>query len=447
MAEAVDRDREYVLRLAREHEVRFIRLWFTDILGFLKSFAISIEELETALFEGHMFDGSSIEGFTRIEESDMFALPDPSTFQLLPWRPRERGAVARMFCDIVTPDGAPYEGDPRCVLRRNLQRAAERGYTFYVGAEFEFFYFQDSKAPPETLDRGSYFDLTPLDIASDLRRDTVLTLEEMGIGVDYSHHEVGPSQHEVDLRYDHALTMADNAMTYRLVVKEVALKHGVYATFMPKPIFGKHGSGMHTHMSLFQGERNLFYDPADRYGLSAECKGFIAGLLRHVPEITLVLNQWVNSYKRLVRGYEAPLYLSWALTNRSDLIRIPRTKPGREHTTRIELRSPDPACNPYLAFACMLAAGLAGVEGGYEQPPPVEENVFEMSPTEREARGIGSLPSDLNEAIKLAEGSELMRATLGDHVFEKFIENKKLEWERYKAHVTDYELETYLPVL
>jgi len=442
-----DRDKEFVLNQARELDVRFIRMWFTDILGFLKSFAITIEELETALYEGHLFDGSAIEGFARIEESDMFAVPDPTTFCVLPWRPRDGGAVARMFCHINLPDGTPYPGEPRYVLRRTLEGAAAKGYTFYVGLEFEHYYFQSSETPLKKLDRGTYFDLTPLDVASDMRRDTVLTLEAMGIGVEYSHHEAGPSQHEIDLRYGDALTMADNAMTYRLVVKEVAIRHGVYATFMPKPLPDANGSGMHTHLSLFQGRENLFYDAKKKDGLSDQCLSFIAGMLKHVPEITLVLNQWVNSYKRLVPGYEAPVYLSWAHKNRSDLIRIPSNRKGRTQDTRLELRSPDPACNPYLAFACILAAGMEGIETGYPPVPPVEENVFKLSPSERERRGIQALPGDLNEAIKLAERSELLRRVFGEPLFGKFIENKKLEWERYRAHVTDYELGAYLPLL
>jgi len=352
-----------------------------------------------------------------------------------------------MFCNITLPDGSPYPGDPRHVLRRALEAAAAQGYTFYVGVEFEHYYFQSAEPPLKKLDRGTYFDLTPLDVASDMRRDTVLTLEAMGIGVEYSHHEVGPSQHEIDLRYGDALAMADNAMTYRLVVKEVALRHGVYATFMPKPLPDTNGSGMHTHLSLFQGAENVFHDSAKPDGLSAECLAFIAGLLRHTPEITLVLNQWVNSYKRLVPGFEAPVYLSWAHKNRSDLIRIPTNRKGRPSDTRVELRSPDPACNPYLAFACMLAAGIEGIERGYPPLPPVEENVFELSPAERERRGIGRLPGDLNEAIKLAEGSALLRRVFGDTLFEKFLQNKKLEWERYRSHVTDYELASYLPIL
>jgi glutamine synthetase len=443
-----DRDeaKEYVLKMAKEHDVKFIRLWFTDILGMLKSFAITVEELEGALEEGMGFDGSSIQGFARIDESDMVALPDPDTFQLLPWRPREHRAVARMFCDILRPGGKPFEGDPRYVLKQNLKRAADMGYTYYVGPELEYFYFQDSKGT-QGLDEGGYFDLTPLDAAMDLRRDTVLTLEEMGIGVEYSHHEVATSQHEIDMRYTDALTMADSVMTYRLVVKQIALSHGVYATFMPKPVFGINGSGMHVHQSLFKGERNAFFDEKDEYNLSKVAKYFIAGLLKHAPEITAVNNQWVNSYKRLVPGYEAPVYLSWARRNRSDLVRVPEYRPGREKATRVEFRSPDPACNPYLAFSVMLAAGLEGIEREYEVPEPIEENVYEMTDEEREARGIGTLPASLLEAIMLAEKSEVVRKALGDHVFEAFITNKKIEWDDYRTQVTDYELNKYLPIL
>lgn len=440
-------DKEFVLKRAKDLDVKFIRLWFTDILGSLKSFAITVAELEEALESGMGFDGSSIEGFARIDESDMIAMPDPSTFVLLPWRPKERNAVARMFCDIYTPDGQPYEGDPRYVLKRNLQRAAQIGYTYYVGPELEYFYFKSSEGVPQPLDYGGYFDLTPLDAASDLRRETVLALEEMGIGVEYSHHEVANSQHEIDLRYTDALTMADSAMTYRLVVKEVAMSNGVYATFMPKPMFGHNGSGMHVHQSLFKGDRNAFFDRDEKYHLSKVARHYIAGLLAHAPEITAVTNQWVNSYKRLVPGYEAPCYLSWALRNRSDLVRIPEYKPGRESSRRIEYRAPDPACNPYLAFSAMLAAGLDGIEKGLEPPPPVEENVYEMSDKERGKRGIGTLPSSLSEAIAIMEKSDLMRECLGDHVFESFIKNKKIEWDNYRVQITDYELKRYLPIL
>ena len=350
-----DKEKEKVLKMAKDNDVRFIRLWFTDILGVLKSFAITIEELETALDEGMGFDGSSIQGYARIDESDMIAKPDPNTFQLLPWRPKEN-AVARMFADIYEPDGTPYKGDPRWALKRNLKKAQDMGYTFNVGPELEYFYFKTPEKP-ETLDRGGYFDLIPLDYASDLRRETILSLEAMGIRVEYSHHEVAPSQHEIDLRYTDALSMADNAMTYRLVVKEVALRHGVYASFMPKPIFGQNGSGMHTHQSLFKGNKNAFYDSKDEFHLSKMGKAYTAGILKHAKEISAIMSQWVNSYKRLVPGYEAPVYISWARRNRSALVRVPMYKPGKEKATRIELRCPDPACNPYLAFAVMLGRG------------------------------------------------------------------------------------------
>ena len=437
--------KDYVLQMTKENNVKFIRLWFTDILGFLKSFAITVEELDGALTEGMGFDGSSIEGFARIDESDMVALPDPSTFQILPWRPKEPG-VGRMFCDILWPGGEPFDGDPRFVLKRNLKRAADMGLTFYVGPELEYFYFQNAESPVP-LDQGGYFDLTPPDIASDLRRDTVLTLEAMGIGVEYSHHEVAPSQHEIDLRYTDALTMADNVMTYRLVVKQIAQQHGVYATFMPKPIFGINGSGMHVHQSLFKGSRNAFFDAKDTYHLSPMAKNYTAGLLHHSKEITSVTSQWVNSYKRLVPGYEAPVYITWARRNRSDLVRVPEYKPGKENSTRIEYRSPDPACNPYLAFSVMLAAGLEGMEKGYKLPEPVEENVYEMTEEKRHQLGINTLPGSLQEALQITENSEVVRKALGEHVFNTFIKNKKIEWDRYRTQVTDYELKRYLPIL
>ena len=438
--------KERVLQMVKEHDVKFIGLWFTDILGFLKSFTITVEELDRALEEGMGFDGSSIEGFARIDESDMVAMPDPDTFQLIPWRPRERQAVARMFCDILKPGGEPFEGDPRYVLKRNLKRTSDLGYIFYVGPELEFFYFKDANGT-EPLDQGGYFDMTLLGASTDLKRETILTLEEMGVGIEYSHHEVAPSQHEIDMRYTDALTMADNVMTYRLVVKQVALSHGVYATFMPKPVFGINGSGMHVHQSLFKEGKNAFFDPNDEYHLSRTAKCYIAGLLKHAPEITSVTNQWVNSYKRLVPGYEAPVYLSWARRNRSDLIRVPEYRPGKENATRIEFRSPDPACNPYLAFSVMLAAGLEGIEQGYGVPEPVEENVYEMSSEERQRRGVDTLPGSIWEAIELTEKSELVREALGDHVFDAFIQNKKIEWNQYRTQVTEYELNKYLPVL
>ncbi len=446
MPNSIEEQKKAVLDQAKEHDVKFIRLWFTDILGMLKSFAITVEELEVAMEEGMGFDGSSIEGFARIDESDMVAMPDPTTFRMLPWRPREHRAVARMFCNIMRPGGEPFDGDPRYILKRNLKRAADMGYTFYVGPELEYFYFKDSTST-EPLDHGGYFDLTPRDAATDMRKQTVITLEEMGIGVEYSHHEVAPSQHEIDMRYTDALTMADNVMTYRMVVKEVAVSFGVHATFMPKPVYGINGNGMHVHQSLFKGEKNAFFDSGDPYHLSQEARYYIAGLLKHAPEITSVCNQWVNSYKRLVPGYEAPVYVSWARRNRSDLVRVPEYRPGREKSTRVEFRSPDPACNPYLAFGVMLAAGLEGIEKKYDVPPPVEENVYEMKEEERVRRNIGVLPASLLEAIQITEKSDIVRKALGNHVFDAFIQNKKIEWDRYRTQVTEYELEKYLPVL
>jgi glutamine synthetase len=437
--------KEDVLKLVNEHNVKFIRLWFTDIVGQLKSFAITSEELNEAFDEGMGFDGSSIKGYARIDESDMIAKPDPKTFQLIPWRPKEK-AVGRMFCDILNPDGTPYEGDPRYALKRNLNRLKEKGLTFYLGPELEFFYFEDSKGT-EVLDEGGYFDLTTLDAGSDLRRETVLTLEAMGIKVEYSHHEVAPSQHEIDLRYAEALEMADNVMTYRIAVKEIATKYGCYATFMPKPIFGQNGSGMHTHQSLFKGSQNAFYDANDKYYLSDLAKKYIAGILKHAPEITAFANQWVNSYKRLVPGYEAPVYMAWARRNRSALVRVPLYKPGKEKATRIELRSPDPACNPYLAFSVMLAAGLEGIEKGYELPEPVEKDIYELSAEEKADLGIGSLPGNLIQAIEKVEQSDMVRRALGDHIFNNFITSKKIEWNDYRTRVHPYELEKYLPIL
>ena len=391
------------------------------------------------------FDGSSIKGYARIDESDMIAKPDPATFQLIPWRPKEK-AVARMFCDILNPDGTPYEGDPRYALKRNLDRLKEKGYTLYLGPELEFLYFKDDKST-QVLDEGGYFDLTTLDAASDLRRETVLALEAMGIKVEYSHHEVAPSQHEIDLRYADALTMADNVMTYRVVVKEVATKYGCYATFMPKPIFGQNGSGMHTHQSLFKGDRNAFFDAKDKYFLSDIAKKYIAGLLKHAPEITMVCNQWINSYKRLVPGYEAPVYIAWARRNRSALVRVPLYKPGKEKATRIELRSPDPACNPYLAFSVMLAAGLEGIEKGYNLPEPVEKDIYHLSDEEKKKLGIKSLPGSLIEAVEITEKSEVLRKALGDHIFNNLITNKKVEWDNYRIRIHPYEIERYLPIL
>ncbi|MBL7074096.1 glutamine synthetase [candidate division KSB1 bacterium] len=437
--------KEGILKRVRDEKISFIRLWFTDILGQLKGFAITPRELEGALDHGMGFDGSSIEGFARIHESDLIAVPDPNTFVILPDEIEEM-STARMFCDLTTPEGKPYEGDPRYVLRRNLAKIEKKGYTFYVGPEIEYFYFEDSSSTG-TLDSGGYFDSSIIDKGTLLRKKSINALESMGIKVEYSHHEVAPSQHEIDLRYSDAFNMADYAITYRFVVKEIARRNGAYATFMPKPIYGVNGSGMHTHQSIFQGDKNLFFCADGEYHLSDFAKSYIAGLLTHIREITSILNQWVNSYKRLVGGYEAPVYLSWGQKNRSALVRVPRYRIGHEQATRVELRSPDSVCNPYLAFSVMLAAGMKGVESGYSLPPPVEENIFEMSPREKEALNIQSLPGNLYEAILETEKSELVREALGDHVFNKFIQNKKIEWDSYRSQVTTYELDKYLPIL
>ncbi len=455
---------QFLVRKAHEKNVKFIRIWFTDILGSLKSFAITIDNLDKALREGVGFDGSSIESFARAEEHDMIAIPDIKTFRVLPWRPQEN-AVARMFADIVHMDGRPFEGDPRYCLRRNLRMAARSGFTFYVGPEIEFFYFK-TPSQPEPLDEGGYFDLTPLDAGSDLRRETVLALEEMGIEVHSSHHEGAPSQHEIDLRYRDALTMADNTMTYRLVVKEIALKHNVYATFMPKPIEGENGSGMHVHQSLFStrpslfargfsrnskkrepAEANVFYDPRDRMRLSAFARHYVAGLLQHAREIALVTNQWTNSYKRLVAGYEAPTSVIWAQRNPSALVRIPLYKEGNPQAMRCELRSPDPACNPYLAFSVMLAAGLDGIRHKMKLPDPREENIFALSAQEKGRQGIESLPASLGEAIEISAGSGFLKETLGEHILTSLIENKKIEWDAYRRHISPFELKKHLATL
>ena len=438
--------REEVLAHVEERDVKFIRLWFTDILGQLKSFAITKEQLGAALDHGMGFDGSSITGFNAIEESDMVAMPDASTFAVLPYRPQEQ-AVARMFCDIQVPGGAPYEGDPRYVLRRAMERAKGMGFShFYLGPELEFFYFK-SPAGTETLDRGGYFDLTTLDAASDVRRETVLALEAMGIEVEYSHHEVGPSQHEIDMRYTDALQMADNVMTYRTVVKEVAHKHGYYATFMPKPLHDQNGNGMHTHQSLFQGDQNAFFDADDEFHLSPVAKSFIAGQLRHAREISCVFAQWVNSYKRLVPGYEAPVYIAWSRRNRSALIRVPVYTPGKEHATRAEIRCPDPACNPYLTFAALLHAGLDGIENGYELPAPMDTNLYDLSHAERLRAAIEALPESLGDAIELGAESELLLRAFGEHIHNRFVDIKRAEWDDYRVQVTPYELERYLPIM
>jgi len=437
---------EDVKALCAERDIRFIRLWFTDILGQLKSFSVGVDELDDA-FEGGMgFDGSSITGFNAIEESDMIAMPDPSTFAVLPWRPEEQG-VARMFCDIQTPERTPYEGDPRQVLRRAIARMEGMGFdTFNVGPELEYFLFKDSSGT-EVLDQGGYFDLTTLDAGSDVRRETVLALEQLGIHVEYSHHEVGPSQHEVDMRYAPALKMADDCMTYRITVKEYAMKYGWHATFMPKPLFGENGSGMHTHLSLFKDGRNAFYDENDPYFLSDIGKAFIAGQLRHAREMSAIFAQWVNSYKRLVPGYEAPVYVAWSRRNRSALVRVPLYHPGKEMATRMELRCPDPACNPYLTFAVLLQAGLEGIEQGYELPEPMEQNLYHLSPEDRQRMGIEQLPESLGEAVELAAASELVLRTLGEHTFNRFVEIKRREWEEYRLDVSQWELDRYLAIL
>jgi glutamine synthetase len=434
-----------IKKIVKDRNVSFIQFWFVDVLGILKSFHVAPSELEVGLEEGMGFDGSSIEGFARIEESDMIAKPDPTTFQFIPWRGTER-PVGRVFCDIMNPDGTPYDGDPRYALKRVLKKATDLGYTFYTGPELEFFYFENNCAPT-IIDKAGYFDARPIDRGSDIRRETIFAMQDMGIQVEYSHHEVAPSQHEIDMRYDEALAMADKTMTMRVLVKEVARQHGYYATFMPKPIFGENGSGMHVHQSLFAGSRNAFYDAGDKYHLSKIGKNYIAGILKHSKEITAVLNQWVNSYKRLVPGYEAPVYISWARRNRSALVRVPMYKPGKEKATRIEFRSPDPACNPYLAFAVMLAAGLKGIEKDYPLPDPVEEDIYEFTPEKRRKMKIDELPGSLFEAVSLVEKSQLVREALGDHIFNKFIENKKIEWDRYRVHVSEYEIEKYLPIM
>jgi glutamine synthetase len=438
--------RREALKRLQDENVDFLLLWFTDIEGHLKSFAVTPSEVEEALNDGMGFDGSSITGFNAIEESDMVAIPDPATFQLMPAREGEM-KMARMICDIVTPDGKPYEGDPRYVLRRALERMRSLGFdTFNVGPELEYFLFENDKGT-ETLDEGGYFAMTTLDAASGLRQETVHALESMGIPIEYVHHEVGPSQHEIDMRFAPALEMADHTVTYRLIVKEIAKKAGYHATFMPKPIFGENGSGMHTHQSLFSDGRNAFFDGEDKWHLSAAGKAFIAGQLHHAREIAAVFAQWVNSYKRLVPGFEAPVYVAWSQRNRSALIRIPLYKPGSEQATRAEIRCPDPACNPYLTFAALLHAGLEGIEQGYELPEPMETNLYHLTAEQRRERGIVSLPETLGEAIDALTESDLARKALGPHIFDRYIELKRKEWDDYRVQLTGWELERYLSVL
>jgi glutamine synthetase len=437
--------KEDIVRIIDDENVRYIRLWFTDILGQLKGMTITRAELEEILENGQGFDGSSIQGYVRIEESDLMAWPDFRTFRIIPW---EIGGekVAMMFCDIKNPDDTPYQGDPRYVLKRILEQAAERGYVYNVGPEMEYFYFK-TNGEPKPMDAGGYFDYATIDQGTILRKKTCRLLENMGVPVECSHHEVAPSQHEIDLKYQEALAMADFCMLYRMVVKETAIKEGVYATFMPKPVFAENGSGMHIHMSLFQEGKNLFFAPDGEYNLSELAKSFMAGVLHHIKSITLIANQWVNSYKRLVPGYEAPCYISWGRRNRSSLIRVPMYRVGKEKATRIELRSPDPACNPYLTFAVILAAGLDGIDNKYSLPAPVEENIFQMDEREKKRRKIDSLPASLESAVHEFEKSKLMRNTLGDHVFNTLIANKLKEWDLYRTHVSRYELDNYLPIL
>lgn len=445
----MDKQTEFVLRTIEERDIRFVRLWFTDVLGMLKSVSVAPAELEGAFSEGIGFDGSAIQGFARVSESDMLAKPDPSTFQVLPWRGETLG-VARMFCDIALPDGTPSYADPRWVLKRTLARAADMGFTFYTHPEIEFFLFKSlPKAGrlPVPVDDVGYFDHAPQGGGQDFRRTAIMMLESMGISVEFSHHEGAPGQQEIDLRYADALSTADNIMTFRLVVKEVALEQGLYASFMPKPFQDHPGSGMHTHMSLFEGDRNAFYEPGAEMQLSKVARSFMAGLLRHAPEITAVTNQWVNSYKRLAGGDEAPAYISWGHNNRSALVRVPMYKPQKGNSTRLEYRALDSACNPYLALALILAAGLKGIEEGLDLPPEAEDDVWSLSPAERRALGLTPLPSSLNRAIQAMERSELVAETLGEHVFDFFLRNKRAEWDEYSRQVTAYERDKYLPVL
>ena len=438
--------RKVVLRRVEKEKAEFVLLWFTDLEGHLKSFAITPHELEAALDDGMGFDGSSITGFNAIEESDMVAIPDPETFQMMPWKEGET-RVARMICDVVTPDGNPYDGDPRYVLRQALVRMESMGFdTFNVGPELEYFLFKTDTGT-ETLDEGGYFAMTTMDAAGELRNETIRALTSVGIPVEYHHHEVGPSQHEIDMRFSPALEMADHTITYRLIVKEVAKKAGFHATFMPKPIFGENGSGMHTHQSLFTDGRNAFFDADDQWHLSDVGKAFIAGQLHHARELSAVFAQWVNSYKRLVPGYEAPVYVAWSRRNRSALIRIPLYKPGAEQATRAELRCPDPACNPYLTFAALLHAGLEGIEKGYELPEPMETNLYHLTAEQRRERGIVSLPETLGEAIDEMAQSDLMRKALGPHIFDRYVELKRKEWDEYRVQLTDWEMNKYLAVL
>ena len=435
--------REDIIRIVKEQNVEFIRMQFTDIFGQLKNVAITSGQIEKALNNQIMIDGSSIEGFTRIHESDQYLYPDLDSFVVLPWEPKG-GRSARLICDVYNPNGTPFVGDPRHVLKAALERAAEMGYTFNVGPECEFFLFEvdaEGKPTSKTGDEAGYFDLGPVDHGETTRRDICLALEEMGFEIEASHHEVAAGQHEIDFKYADALTAADNIMTFRMVVKTLAQHNGLHATFMPKPIFGINGSGMHTNMSLFKDGKNAFYDSADARGLSKEAYSFIAGLLCHARGMTAVTNPLVNSYKRLVPGYEAPCYLAWSASNRSALIRIPA---ARGQSTRVELRNPDPACNPYLALALCLTAGLDGIERGLTPPAEITENIFAMDAATRLANGIDNLPGSLEEAVCALESDELMAAALGEHVFPRYVEGKMKEWDDYRTQVTDWELARYM---
>ena len=441
---------DFVLRALEERDVRFVRLWFTDVLGFLKSVSVAPAELEGAFEEGIGFDGSAIEGFARVYEADMLAKPDPTTFQILPWRSGEGPSTARMFCDIAMPDGSPSYADPRHVLKRTLSAAADKGFTFYTHPEIEFYLFKDSPvagSDPIPVDRSGYFDHTAQSRGSDFRREAISMLEAMGISVEFSHHEGGPGQQEIDLRYADALSTADNIMTFRTVVREVALGQGIWASFMPKPFTTHPGSGMHTHVSLFEGDRNAFYEAGSEYQLSKTGRRFIAGVLRHASEISCVTNQWVNSYKRLIGGGEAPSYICWGHNNRSAMIRVPMYKPNKGQSTRIEVRTIDPACNPYLAFAVILAAGMKGIEEELELPREAEDDVWSLTDRERRALGIQPLPKSLYDAIGIAEDSELLAETLGEHVYDFFLRNKRAEWEEYRGQVSVFERDRMLPVI
>jgi glutamine synthetase len=439
-----DLDHEGVLRAAADHDVEFVMLQFTDILGTVKNVAIPVKQLGRALAGELMFDGSSIEGFVRIEESDMYLRPDPSTFVIYPWR--DSGVTARLICDIFNVDGTPFEGCPRHVLKRAITKAARTGLVMMAGPEPEFFLFakdEDGRPTTKTQDQAGYFDLAPIDRGEEARRDMVLALQEMDFQVEAAHHEVAPGQHEIDFHYADALTTADNIATFRSVVRMVALRHGLHATFMPKPIFGINGSGMHVHQSLFRGDSNAFADEGGRLGLSGEALAYIAGVIHHVQDFTAVTNPLVNSYKRLVPGYEAPVYVAWSHRNRSPLIRVPA---ARGPATRIEVRSPDPSCNPYLALAVMLRSGLDGIERGLTPPEPINKNIYKMSARERSEMGVSTLPGNLSEALDYMERSELVLDTLGEHIFNRFIEAKRIEWDIYRTQVHAWEIDHYLAI-